>query len=434
MRTSSRQALALPPILFLTAALLLCGAAVSDAAYRAMELSAKTLVPSLFPFSVLAFFLVQSGLGVQWSRPLAWLVERLFHLEGGCAPAWLLGMVCGFPVGAATAVRLCEQGAISRDSAARALPLCTNAGPVFLIAVAGRAVLGSEQAGWLLLAVHLTASLLAGILLRGDRMPPSRPPVRQDVLPLTAVFTEAVKSAALTMIQVSGFVVLASVLLCLLRLALSAVGLPQALLPLSGVLELTNGLTLLRDVELGLRLRFIVASAMLGWSGLCVHAQVLSLSLPLGLPAVPYLKGKLFHSLLATLLSIPASLLLEDAVQPVFASFIPATFGSFCLTSLWAIGILPLFFRCLWKSGPSFGIIEQTRREADGMLFRESEFRCCANCACAAETDEDRMLCRKRGLVSKDGHCSGFRYDPLKREPSRPLPGAAAPEDADFSL
>ena len=126
MRTSSRQALALPPILFLTAALLLCGAAVSDAAYRAMELSAKTLVPSLFPFSVLAFFLVQSGLGVQWSRPLAWLMERLFHLEGGCAPAWLLGMVCGFPVGAATAVRLCEQGAISET----ALPVRSRFAPM----------------------------------------------------------------------------------------------------------------------------------------------------------------------------------------------------------------------------------------------------------------------------------------------------------------
>ena len=68
------------------------------------------------------------------------------------------------------------------------------------------------------------------------------------------------------------------------------------------------------------------------------------------------------------------------------------------------------------------------------MLFRKEEFRCCANCACAAEADEDRMLCRKKGVGPKEGRCGGFRYDPLKREPARPLPRKTAPEDADFSL
>ena len=52
----------------------------------------------------------------------------------------------------------------------------------------------------------------------------------------------------------------------------------------------------------------------------------------------------------------------------------------------------------------------------------------------AAETDEDRMLCRKKGVVPKEGRCGGFRYDPLKREPARPLLRKTAPEDADFSL
>ena len=428
------QTAALLPALLLAAAFLLRGAAVSDAAYRAMALTASVLVPSLFPFAVLASFLVLSGLGEDWSRRLGGLMERAFHLEGGCAAAWLLGMVCGFPVGAAAAVRLCEQGAISRDSAARALPLCTNAGPVFLVTVAGGTVLGSPKAGWLLLAVHLSASLLAGILLRSRRTPPPHPLPRQRALSPSAAFTEAVKSAALTMVQISGFVVLAAVLLCLLRLLLEALGLRGAMLPLAGLLELTNGLTLLRDAGLGLRLRFVAASTMLGWSGLCVHAQVLSLSLPLGLSAAPYFRGKVLHGHLAAALSLPVSLLLPDgAVLPAFAA-VPAAFGGFCLTALWIFGSLPLFFCFLWKSGPASAIMVQTGEEAHGMLFRKEEFRCCANCACAAETDEDRMLCRKKGVVPKEGRCGGFRYDPLKREPARPLLRKAAPEDADFSL
>ena len=68
------------------------------------------------------------------------------------------------------------------------------------------------------------------------------------------------------------------------------------------------------------------------------------------------------------------------------------------------------------------------------MLFKDKEYRFCVNCANAAEADEESMLCRKKGMVPKDGKCRSFRYDPLKRDPALPQAALRISSDFDFSL
>ena len=49
--------------------------------------------------------------------------------------------------------------------------------------------------------------------------------------------------------------------------------------------------------------------------------------------------------------------------------------------------------------------------------------RFCKFCERAsALTDPDVMLCRHKGVVSAAHVCRKFLYDPLKREPSAPVP------------
>lgn len=52
---------------------------------------------------------------------------------------------------------------------------------------------------------------------------------------------------------------------------------------------------------------------------------------------------------------------------------------------------------------------------------KESELvRCCAFCERASVlTDEDHILCEKKGVVAQSFRCRRFVYDPTKREPHR---------------
>ena len=54
------------------------------------------------------------------------------------------------------------------------------------------------------------------------------------------------------------------------------------------------------------------------------------------------------------------------------------------------------------------------------MLFRKKIERSCAYCVYGAAIEEDLILCSKKGVVSPDGKCMKFRYDPIKRIPVKP--------------
>ena len=56
------------------------------------------------------------------------------------------------------------------------------------------------------------------------------------------------------------------------------------------------------------------------------------------------------------------------------------------------------------------------------MLFRKNVAKFCSYCVHAGRTNGDQLLCAKKGFTSPDGKCWRFRYDPLKREPSRYRP------------
>lgn len=53
------------------------------------------------------------------------------------------------------------------------------------------------------------------------------------------------------------------------------------------------------------------------------------------------------------------------------------------------------------------------------MLFRKKIQRSCLYCAHGVRISQDQVVCAKRGVVSADGACRKFRYDPLKRVPPR---------------
>ena len=53
------------------------------------------------------------------------------------------------------------------------------------------------------------------------------------------------------------------------------------------------------------------------------------------------------------------------------------------------------------------------------MLFRKKIDRSCSYCRHCTKVNEEQVLCTKRGLVSLEGKCARFSYDPCKRIPGK---------------
>ena len=69
------------------------------------------------------------------------------------------------------------------------------------------------------------------------------------------------------------------------------------------------------------------------------------------------------------------------------------------------------------------------------MLFRKKMPRSCNYCVHGTKLNEDQVLCMKKGVVSADGKCRKFRYDPCKRIPPRPkMPDFSQYTEENFKL
>jgi len=51
------------------------------------------------------------------------------------------------------------------------------------------------------------------------------------------------------------------------------------------------------------------------------------------------------------------------------------------------------------------------------MLFKHNIEPSCAYCKCGVSLGFGEVVCRKRGIMSEDGNCNAFCYEPTKRKP-----------------
>ena len=276
---------------------------------RGLLLCAKTVVPSLFPFMILSELIVSGGIGSVLPKRLLAPLRRLLGLpDAGCC-AVLLGMLCGFPVGAKCALLSYEQGRLSKEETERVLTFSNNPSSAFLISAVGVSLWGNRRFGVALYATVLTVSLLtgilAGLLRKKDAEESSASEIQAVVTPpLTGakLFTESVKSATGSMLLVCAYVIFFSALMGTLNIVLSVFDLPHTVNAfLFCLFELSGGVS--QASALGnTTVAALLCAFAAGWSGLSVHCQVLSVCDGKGFSFRPYFLAKLFQGILCALL------------------------------------------------------------------------------------------------------------------------------------
>ncbi|MFR0923933.1 MAG: hypothetical protein ACLSGI_04380 [Butyricicoccaceae bacterium] len=212
----------------------------------------------------------------------------------------MLGLIGGYPVGAATACALLSEGVLSREAAERVNRFCNCASPGFCIGLVGLGVFGSAQAGAMLYDTYHFGTDRR-IVFRAS--PLSAVPQRihnRNRTSFPSIFCASVQQAASTALTVTAFLTMFSILLRLLSPVF-------ALLPygnvLDGMIELTNGLDELTVLPLPRRTRLTLASFLLGFGGLAVQFQVRALAEAHDLPVRGLFAAKLLHGTLAAVLT-----------------------------------------------------------------------------------------------------------------------------------
>ena len=301
VRNRIRELIYAAGILAAFAALILLPEITSAGVVSGLRMCASAILPALLPFFVCTNLMGKLGLSRKLSSLLAPLTARLFGCSAAAAP-FVLGLLGGYPAGAKVIAGLYRDGQLEKSEAGRLLRFCNNSGPAFIFGVVGSRVFHSAGTGLFLYGIHILSAVLCGLLFRKTSSAVSSP-AEEDPLPFPAAFTESVRDAGSTALQVCMFVTIFSVFSALLRYFLEPL-LPPVLLPLvTGLLELSCGTQALAESCLPFRLQLILASFLLAFGGLSIHAQSKALLLDAGLPDAPVLLPKLLHGCIAALLT-----------------------------------------------------------------------------------------------------------------------------------
>lgn len=279
-----------------------------------LRLCVELILPSLFPFFVLSALLGKLGLPALLGKRLAPLGQRLFHVSGAGCTAFFIGLMGGYPLGAAYLTELAESGQVSDREASRLLAFCNNSGPAFFVGALGAGVFGSVKIGLLLYGVHAAAALLTGLLFRGNGSASDSAVLPASPLSLSKAIPEAVRQAVSASLNICGFVVCFAVftglldangLLSLLAGHLAVrteQSLPWCRALLKGFFELGGGIGALRGLPPTPQ-NLALAAALMGWGGLSVHFQTLSLIADRDIKSAPHTAGRLMSAIWSFLLA-----------------------------------------------------------------------------------------------------------------------------------
>ena len=318
------------PIIFIlfTLCLVIFSSSNLVAAKNGLNLWATSVIPSLFPFFIAVELLSKTNIPYVLGKLFNPLMKPLFNIRGEGSFALIMGIISGYPTGANIACNFRKNNILSKIECERLLSFTNNSGPLFILGSVGISMFGNSTIGILLLITHILACLSVGLIFRfwnpkssqnNDYFSSDRYGGSVSFSSLGEILSESIKNATSTILMIGGFVVLFSVIISILKTShflatvcsiinplLDVLKFPTTLTSpfITGILEITNGISLISGIHLkAISLNIILSAFLLGFGGISVLLQVLSIISKSDLSIKPYIIGKLLHGTIAAFYS-----------------------------------------------------------------------------------------------------------------------------------
>ena len=133
-------------------------------AAQALQLWFDRMIPALFPFMILSGILIRLHLSEKLAALFAPVLRPFFRLDNHCLYVMLIGLFCGFPMGARACRESLDHKKITVSEGQLLLAFCNNAGPVYVTGYLFPLLKVIEKSKALLLFYGIP--LLYGLILR----------------------------------------------------------------------------------------------------------------------------------------------------------------------------------------------------------------------------------------------------------------------------
>lgn len=248
----------------------------------------KVIIPSLFPFMVASLLIYRIIIKMRISEKFA--IARF--LNNSKIIIFLISLIGGYPVGAKLIDEEYKNGNIDKLSAEKMLGFCVNSGPSFIVIAVGSEILNDEKIGIVLLLSSILASITIA-LLSFKKIKTNQSIKTDDNFIFSDEFVNATFDASSSIIGICSFIIVFSSIIGTIN---STLGNNTLVTMIKLTLEITNGV-LIADGNI------LLISFLLGFSGFCVHFQVLSTCKNLRPNYIKFLLYRILHGILSVIIT-----------------------------------------------------------------------------------------------------------------------------------
>lgn len=257
-----------------------------------------TLLPSLLPFLILSNLLLHTGILDNFMQKSQIFWRKCFGLSSQGAYALVLGIFCGYPMGAKITADLYEKHRISKEEASYLLTFSSYPGPSFLSAYL---CTGLFNRPYLVIPTYIIiylSGIFCSLFTRRFYRPSSGSSgtfLAKKEISASPSFGELLDISIMngfeTIVRLGGYIILFSILQGMLKLLF--LPLPDIKYLIFGFVEVTTGTSELLHSSYPFSLTYPLALGFTSLGGLCIAAQTKSVLGNTDLSLKPYVLGKL---------------------------------------------------------------------------------------------------------------------------------------------
>lgn len=293
-----------------------------------IALWATSIVPSLFPFFVATELLMHTNVIYKIGDTFNFIMKPIFNISGKGSFALLMGIISGYPIGAKIATNFRQQNICTKEECERLLSFTNNSGPLFIIGTVGILMYRNTTIGILLFITHLLGALTVGFIFKFWKLTNTQKidfsfekkyynEKNTTIYNLGEVLAESISSSINSILIIGGFVVIFSSIVSILNSS-GILNIVEILLTpvfnllnidasfispiFTGFFEITNGINSISSITCKkISINLIFTAFLLGFGGLSVFLQVLSIVSKSDLSIKPYIYGKILHGIISAL-------------------------------------------------------------------------------------------------------------------------------------
>ena len=260
------------------------------------------MIPTLLPFLILTGALLKTGNIRKLLKPSAFFWKTFFGLSPAGAYVLILGLLCGYPMGAKLAHDLYIDQQSSRREGEYLLTFSCNASPAFIISYLSGILLKNKISAVQMILTFLAADLFCMlffrfVVYRGHTVDSvcvnkiKKETYQQDS---TGVILDvSIMDGFETITRLGGYILIFSLILACIRFYWPFHA--QSCMLFTAPLELTTGLEQIADAPLPCKSRYLASMILTTFGGYSVMAQTKSV-LENSLSLIPYAISKCLNA------------------------------------------------------------------------------------------------------------------------------------------